>query len=88
MCKDTIRFEHDEDPRNGEYYCYDIDTFDYLINDSDWVMTNNAIDEQDWILDQLDKMLESNNGYLIFIPTFGVSEKIDMYHELKMQDEV
>lgn len=43
ICKDKVIFE-ESSFKSGEYYCYDVDTFDYLINDSDWVMSNDAYD--------------------------------------------
>jgi hypothetical protein len=85
VCKENVIFE-ESSFKSGKYYCYDIDVFDYLINDPDWVSVNNAYIESDWILSQLDKMIESNNGALIFIPTPEVADKIDRHYN--MQDEV
>jgi len=83
ICKDTVMFKSDKDPRNGLWYCYLTDTFDYILNDHNWVCTNNAQDEYDWIADQLDRMLESNDGKFIFIPTPEVATKIDAYYAEK-----
>ncbi len=82
ICKENVMFPEDDDERNGEYYDYDVDTFDYLVNNPDWVWRNNAFEERDWILDNLDKKLESNDGSIIFIPTYGTSRKIDKGIEL------
>ena len=84
VCKDKLIFEENSF-QSGEYYCYDSDTFDIILNNLDWVMANNALIEHDWIYNQLDKMLESNNGALIFIPTPEVADKIDRHYN--MQDE-
>ena len=81
--KDEIIYPNKDDRRNGEYYCYQIDTFDRLLNDNDWVQNNDAWDELNWILDTLDKMLESNDGEFIFIPTSRVANQIDNYYEEK-----
>lgn len=82
---ETIEFQDKKDHRNGQYYEYDADTFDYLINSNDWVHVNDAWDEQQYVRDNLDKMLESNDGTLIFIPTGIVSMTIDAYYELEDQ---
>ena len=76
---------------NRNYFIfYDVDTFDYLINDKNWVHQNDAFDEYEWIIDNLDKMLESNDGTLVFIPTSETAIRIDNYYDeiyLKSIDE-
>lgn len=69
--------------KTGMYLEYDIDVFDRILNDNNWVFSNDAKDEQDWILDQLDKMLESNDGEIIYIPTVETATKIDNYYAMK-----
>jgi hypothetical protein len=86
ICEDEIMFKSKTDCRNGKYLVYDVDVFDRLINDNEWVFNNDAIEEQEWIEDNLDKMLESNDGQSIYIPTFNVSTKIDNYYALKEMD--
>jgi hypothetical protein len=66
--------------REGKYLVYDKDTFDYLVNNNDWVFNNDAIEEQEWILDNMDKILESNDEKEIFIPTARTATKIDNYY--------
>lgn len=66
------------DLRAGKYLVYDIDTFDYLINDNDWVFQNDAYEEQCYILDYLDYMLESNDGELVYIPDAKTAAKREM----------
>ena len=86
ICEDEIMFKNKTDCRNGKYLVYDVDVFDRLINDNEWVFNNDAIEEQEWIEDNLDKMLESNDGQNIYIPTANVSTKIDNYYALKDMD--
>lgn len=71
----------------GKYFVYNRNTFNLLLHNQDWVHLNNANDEQDWILDNLDKMLESFNKESIYIPTFETSSKIDAYYQLKDLEE-
>lgn len=75
ICEDELIFKNDPF-KSGKYYCYHIDVFDRLLNDNNWVHANDAFEEQCWIFDQLDKMVESNDGDFVFIPTFSVAEKI------------
>ena len=72
--------------REGKYLVYDKDTFDYLVNNNDWVFNNDAIEEQEWILDNMDKILESNDGKEIFIPTARTATEIDSYYALEEMD--
>lgn len=65
---EQVLFKKDDDPRNGWYLCYDVDTFDYLLNSNDWAYNNHAIEERDYILSMLDGMIESNDGSFVFIP--------------------
>lgn len=73
--KEEIVCKNDNDLRAGTYLVYDIDTFDYLINDNDWIFQNNAFDEQSYILDYLDYMLESDDGELVYIPDARTATK-------------
>lgn len=66
------------DLRAGTYLVYDIDTFDYLINDNQWVFQNDAYDEQSYILDYLQYMLESDDGELVYIPDVKTATKREM----------
>ena len=84
ICKEDVIFE-ESSFQSGKYYCYESETFDKILHDPNWVKANDAYDERDWIWDQLDKMLESNNGAIIFIPTIEVADKIDRHYN--MQDE-
>lgn len=84
LYEDDVEFPNgNRDCRTGKYLVYDQDTFDYLVNNMDWVMTNDAYDEHSYIIDNLDKMLESNDGELIFIPKIEVSMKIDNFYEMR-----
>lgn len=82
ICEEDVVF-NGNDPRTGKYFCYHVDTFDNLLNNNGWVAANDAWDELNWILDQLDKRLESNDGTFIFIPTIGTATKIDNYYNLE-----
>ena len=83
ICKENIIYPDEDDIRNGEYYCYHAKTFNNLLNSDAWVRANDAWDELNWILDTMDKRLESNSGDMVFIPTFKVAAKIDGYYEQK-----
>ena len=71
----------------GKYFVYNCDTFNLLLSNQDWVKLNNANDEQDWILDNLEMRLESFDKKLIYIPTFETSIKIDAYYQLEDLEE-
>lgn len=75
--KDEVIFSNEKDPRNGKYLVYDTDTFDYILNNKDWVYNNDAFEEHSYILDYLEYMLESNNGELVFIPTADVAVRLE-----------
>lgn len=77
---DEIKFSNPEDCRNGGYLVYNSDTFDYLLNDPDWLRLNDAFDERSYVLDHLDLMRESNDGELIFIPDYKTALRIEMYY--------
>lgn len=62
---------------NGSYYTYGIDTFDYLLNDNEWAFINDAIDEQEYIINALDYMIESDDGEYVSIPTYLTKCKLD-----------
>ena len=75
--KDEIVCKNSGDYRAGTYLVYDADTFDYLINDPDWAFNNDAYGEQSYVLDNLDNMLESADGDLIYIPDAKTAIKIE-----------
>lgn len=54
---------------DGKYLAYLTDTYDYILNDPNWVFINNAEDERDWILDALEYVVESVNGEYTYVPT-------------------
>lgn len=62
VCKNSEYF------RAGTYLVYEYDTFDYLINSPDWAFNNNALDEQSYVLDNLENTFESMDGDLIYVP--------------------
>ena len=76
ICKDS------KDPRAGKYMAYNQDAFDYIINDNSWVAANNAFDEQSYIMDHLDMMLESSDGETVYIPCGIVAAKIELEREM------
>ena len=65
---EEIVCKNKNDLRAGTYLVYDADTFDYLINNNDWVFQNKAFEEQSYILDYLHFMLESKDGEFVYIP--------------------
>lgn len=71
ICKDP------KDIRNGTYLVYHIDTIDYILNNNDWVVNNNAFDEQEYILDHLGMSLESDYGEYVYIPDPHTAMKIE-----------
>lgn len=88
ICEEEIRFPKDDDIRNGKYYCYHVDTWNYLINNFDWVHQNDAFDEHEWLLDSRDNHLESNSGDLIYVPTFEVNQRIEDHNFEILMGEV
>lgn len=82
VCKDN------EDIRAGKYYAYNIDTIDYLLNDNDWVFNNDAISEQQYIIDHWDLRLESIDGEIIYIPDYKVITKYETKIIELQQEEI
>ena len=78
ISKEEIVCKNEGDVRAGTYLVYDIDTFDYLINDNQWVFQNDAYDEQSYVLDYLQYMLESDDGELVYIPDAKTASKREM----------
>lgn len=75
---EEIVCKNKDDLRAGTYLVYDIDTFDYLVNENDWVFQNKAFEEQSYILDYLNYMLESDDGELVYIPDAKTAIKLEM----------
>ena len=83
---ETIEYGGNEkNCRSGEYYEYSKEIFDTIINDKQWRFKDDHYNEWEYIMDNLDKRLESNDGKLVFIPTGKVSMSIDAYYDLEDQ---
>lgn len=75
---EEIVCKNKDDLRAGTYLVYDIDTFDYLVNENDWVFQNKAFEEQSYVRDYLKYMLESDDGELVYIPDAKTAIKLEM----------
>ena len=71
-----------KDYRAGRYLVYYADTLDYIINSNDWVFNNDAFDEQEYVIDHLDMMLESEDGETVYIPDAKTAMKIETEREI------
>ncbi len=74
-------YEYEEEIVGGEfagtYLAYHIDTYDYILNDNSWVFVNDAIDEQDWLLDVAEFTLESKDGEYMYVPEPRTATKLE-----------
>ena len=80
---DEVVFPDSSDIRNGKYLVYNIDTFDYLMNEPEWVFNNHAEYEQDYILDFYQYHLESEDGELIYIPDSHMASRLETRDQIK-----
>ncbi len=70
------------DYRAGRYLVYDIDTFDYIVNEHQWVVDNNAFEEWSYIMDYMEFMLESEDGELVYIPDAKTATRLETEREI------
>lgn len=85
ICKDVVCFDkNNDDDRDGIYLTYLEDVYDRILWDNDWVFNNDAIDEQRYLLDNIDSAIYSNDGELVYAPFKSrnvFSKTWDMFEE-------